>query len=74
MRCAILDKRTVSVRLPNGHKTQSTTVGRLRRAFRKQSEAWKENFFYNLLNNGFIEQSGVTYWLDSFTGSVNPLQ
>ena len=54
------DRRKVIVTMPDGQTGQST-VSRLRRAFRGQSDLWKENFFYNLLNNGTARTDAATY-------------
>jgi hypothetical protein len=58
------DKRQVTVIVagvePSAH---TTTVSRLRRAFRRRDERFKENFFYNLLNNGTVSDGAITYIL-----------
>jgi hypothetical protein len=58
------DKRKVCVHLPDGSQ-HNTTVSRLRSAFRRQTDRWKENFFYNLLNNGSIDTGTARYTLEA---------
>lgn len=57
------DRRKVKVTTGHGSNGQ-TTVTKLRRVYRRQSEVWKYNFFYNLLNNGQAEAGGFTYELE----------
>jgi hypothetical protein len=55
------DKRKVTVTFSGFDVVHITTVSRLRRAFRKRSGLWKENFFYNLLNNGRAVDGSTVY-------------
>lgn len=56
------DRRKVKVTTGYG-STGQTSVTKLRRVYRRQSEIWKYNFFYNLLNNGQAEAGGFVYEL-----------
>lgn len=59
------DRRKVTVIIPGVvPSAHTTTVSRLRRAFKRKDERWQENFFYNLLNNGTVSDGEIVYTIE----------